>query len=150
MRSLFMICAVISAWTSSTLADSREPGAVRLLALSGNLFDTAIKMNDPLLAIAAAKLRKQVGVKPGNMVPDGGIAAPVEMVGWEEFLAAAADMAAGDPSMVGLIEDVAAESSRGRLESPAQVGGEIATGEKLIYRNVTFRGGDYAEVYVEG
>ncbi|MEM7190027.1 MAG: hypothetical protein AAF439_10495 [Pseudomonadota bacterium] len=150
MRSIFLTGLGLFACASVAFADDDAPSGVKLSALSGDLFNTAMQMSDPLLAIAAAKLRKQVAFTDSDLVPEGGEATPAEWTAWEEMLSVARDLAGGDPSILELAEDVAAEGARGRLESPAQVGGAIDTGEKLIYRNVTFEGGDYAEVYVEG
>ncbi|MEM6660970.1 MAG: hypothetical protein AAF666_02225 [Pseudomonadota bacterium] len=150
MRWFFRFGLAVCAFTSVAMGADRKPTGVELSALSGDLFEVAVRMHDPLLAIAAAKLRKRIDFTPGTLVPEGATPATAQWTEWTEMLETAKAMAGGDAALLDLVDDVAAESTRGRLESPARVGGEIATGEKLIYRDVTFQGGDYAEVYVEG
>lgn len=65
------------------------------------------------------------------------------------MLATARDLAAGDDMMLGLIEDVASETTKGVVSGPVYNNARIGGGQTDTYRAVPFEGGTYAEIYVE-
>lgn len=112
---------------------------VQTAKLSGQLYAAGLEAGDPLLLIAAAKLRKSVAFRGKGEVP----------LGWAAMLARAEDLAAGDDVLLGLIGDVRAESSKGVASGPMYQIGELASGGVDTFPRVGFAAGDYAEIYVE-
>jgi hypothetical protein len=68
---------------------------------------------------------------------------------WEEMLASAAGLAGEDETLMGLIEDAKAEATKGVASGPVYNIGSLGNGKGDTYPPIEFRGGEYAEVYVE-
>ncbi|NJM84157.1 MAG: hypothetical protein HC844_18440 [Tabrizicola sp.] len=130
-------------------ARAEVPSPVKTAELSGRLFATGVETQDPLLIIAAAKLRKTIAPAPVDRAAEGGQTADDSPLGWEEMLAAAEPLAEGDEALQGLISDVRAETTKGVASGPVYNIGSIGTGGRDTYPPIEFRGGEYAEVYVE-
>ncbi len=113
---------------------------VKTAELSAQLYAAGVAAADPLLQIAAAKLRKSVAFRG----PEGG--APL---GWQAMLASAEALAAGDAALLGLIGDVRAETVKGVASGPMYQIGTLASGGVDRFPSVGFAAGDYAEIYVE-
>lgn len=143
-------CAVLLVLPAS--AFSENIGPVKIIRMSGEVFTAAIESRDPLLMIAAAKLRKSAGLQAVDRNPDGGAYEAPEggILGWQQMLEAAATLSVGDPTLTGLIEDVLAESTKGVASGPVYSIVKIRSGGSDVYGSIRFVGGKYAEVYVEG
>lgn len=122
---------------------------VKTAELSGQLYAVGLETGDPLMILSAAKLRKQLGLKPIDRSADGVAAEEGSPITWEEMLGSAEDIADGNEVLMGLIADVRAESSKGAASGPVYSIAKIKNGGTDKYGAVEFVGGDYAEVYVE-
>lgn len=130
-------------------AQAEPQSPVKTAELSARLYAAGVEMGDPLLILSAAKLRKTLGLKPSGLLAEGAVADTEEPLGWEEMLASAKDLAAGNDVLLGLVEDVRAESSKGAAAGPVYNIGSLGNGGLDTYPVVEFLGGEYAEVYVE-
>jgi hypothetical protein len=128
---------------------SETPSPVKTAELSGRLFAAGVATEDPVLIIAAAKLRKSIAPVQGDRAATGGVEASDAPLTWEEMLAAATPLAEGDDVLLGLISDVEAEASKGVASGPVYNIGALDNGRDDTYPPIEFRGGEYAEVYVE-
>lgn len=122
---------------------------VKTAELSARLYATGVEMADPLLILSAAKLRKTLGLTAVERVAEGGVADTEAPLGWEDMLASAETLAEDDEALLGLIDDVRAESSKGVASGPVYNIGNLKNGGSDKYPAVEFIGGEYAEVYVE-
>lgn len=143
--ALSLACALGAA----PAAFAEAPSPVKTAELSARLFATGVEMQDPLLMLSAAKLRKTLNPAETSRAPDDGTPATDLPLGWEEMLAAAAPLAEGDDTLLGLIDDIRAESTKGVATGPVYNIGNIRNGKTDTYASVSFVGGEYAEVYVE-
>jgi hypothetical protein len=128
-------------------ADPLSP--VKTAELSARLYATGLELGDPLLLLSAAKLRKSLGLTASTRLPEGGMADTEEPLSWQDMLASATELAADDETLLGLIDDVQAESTKGVSSGPVYNIGNLKNGGKDAYPAVEFVGGEYAEVYVE-
>ena len=134
----------------SALPLAAEPlSPVKTAELSARLFDTGVQMGDPLLILSAAKLRKTLNLTETTRPATEGEAATDTPTGWQDMLAAAEPLAEGDDTLLGLIDDIRAETTKGVATGPVYNIGKIANGKTDIYGKVDFNGGEYAEIYVE-
>ncbi|WP_309664680.1 hypothetical protein [Tabrizicola sp.] len=145
-RSL-LATLLLSALPMAALAE--VPSPVKVAALSARLYAVGLEAQDPLLIIAAAKLRKTIAPTPTDRTATGGQTAIDAPLGWDEMLASAEPLATGDEAMLGLIEDVRAETNKGVASGPVYNIGALPNGSDDTYPPIEFRGGEYAEVYVE-
>lgn len=123
-----------------------ETSAMRQAQLSAELFALGSEAGDPLLILAAAKLRKGMSFSRDQSRSSGEGAGPLT---WEEMLDEARELAAGDETVLGLIEDAANESSKGVATGQVYSISTIRDGGTDTYDPLPFRAGEYAEVYVE-
>jgi hypothetical protein len=147
-----LLAALLTA--TLTLPAGAEVGAetaspVKVAELSARLYDAGLATGDPLLILSAAKLRKTLAPVAGNRVPVGGQPAEGAPLGWEEMLAAAETLAAGDDLLLGVINDIRVETTKGVASGPVYNIGSLSNGGGDTYPPIEFRGGEYAEVYVE-
>jgi hypothetical protein len=145
MRRLLALCVMslaLPAWAEG-------PSPVKVAELSARLYATGVEAGDPLLVLSAAKLRKTLAPVAGTRAAVDGVAGQGAPLGWEEMLAAAADLAAGDDVVLGLIEDARVETTKGVASGPVYNIGSLGNGKGDTYPPIEFRGGEYAEVYVE-
>jgi hypothetical protein len=147
LLALPLICAL----AAPAFADD-APRPVETLKLSANVYARGIAASDPLLILAAAKLRKSVAVTEKARVPTGGETGAEDgaFVTWDAMLDRAAMLAGGDEAMLGLIEDVRDENSKGVVDGPVYSIVSITAGHQDEYDALAFEGGRYAEIYVEG
>lgn len=122
---------------------------VQTAALSARLYAAGVEAADPVLMLAAARLRKTIAPEPIMRAAEGGESGTDAPLGWEAMAEAAADLAGDDPAILGLIDDLRAEGSKGVASGPVYNIGQLARGKTDTYRNIDFKGGEYAEVYVE-
>ena len=114
------------------------------------LYTIGLDQKQPLYILAAAKLRKSIALKRTGRAPAGGATASGAPLSWQDMLAAAAPLSQGDPMLVGLAEDIAAEGTKGVASGPVYSVVTIGAGASDKYPHLTFSGGQYAEIYVEG
>lgn len=133
-----------------TAAQAQAPSPVQTAALSARLFDVAQAQADPVLMLAAARLRKQINpAEDAARQATGGEAGEGAPLTWQEMAAAAEALAEGDDTVLGLIEDLRAETTKGVVSGPVYNIGQIGAGRSDTYPRVDFKGGEYAEVYIE-
>jgi hypothetical protein len=145
MRRLIALCVMslaLPAWAEG-------PSPVKLAELSARLYAAGTKAGDPLMVLSAAKLRKSLAPVAGDRLAVDGVAGDGAPLGWEEMLASAAALAEDDAVLLGLIEDAGTEMPRGVASGPVYNIGSLGNGKDDTYPPIAFRGGEYAEVYVE-
>ncbi|NTT84698.1 hypothetical protein [Tabrizicola fusiformis] len=143
----FLAAAFAAALAFPAGAEPLSP--VKTAQLSAALYATGVEMGDPLLILSAAKLRKTLNPAKGSLLAEGATPVDDAPLGWEEMLASAETLAEGDDTLLGLIDDVRAESSKGVSSGPVYNIGALGNGGNDTYPVVEFVGGEYAEVYVE-
>ena len=130
--------------------------AVETLALADQLALYGIRQNDPVAIIQAAKMKKGLpprvleakkasegkGTKGADKTSGNDLSA-------DALLARADGMAAGNPTLAGLIKDARATKSRGATRGPTAHRDTVLAGNTDVY-NVSFRGGEQAAVLVSG
>ncbi len=130
-------------------AAAETPSPVKTAELSARLFATGVEMADPLLILSAAKLRKTLAPTATDRAATDGAPASDAPLSWEDMLAEAEALSEGDDILLGLIDDVRAETTKGVSSGPVYNIGSIPNGKTDTYPMVDFIGGEYAEVYVE-
>lgn len=148
LRSLFLATALVAPTLLPVAARADDTRTLQTVRASRVLYDAGVAARDPLLILAAAKLRRSVGLVPGERTPDGGTPGG-SAIRWTDMLEAAREAAAGDELMQGLIEDVEAENSKGVTNGPVYNIASLGAKGSDTYRGVPFDGREYAEVYVE-
>lgn len=135
-------------------ADTTSRTAAQTAALSAELFLAGVEADDPILLIAAAKLRKGLQLKEVERVPDKDMDTPeideVGPIGWEDILDAAVAMAPEDDIITGLAEDIRSERDKGVRSGQVYSITAIRNGGTDTYPPMVYRGSEYADVYVEG
>lgn len=144
-RILLATCLV--ALAHPAMADSPSP--VKVAELSARLYATGLAAEDPLLVISAARLRKMLAPEPTDRAATDGTAGEGAPLSWEEMLASAESLAGDDPALLALIADLGEETTRGVASGPVYNIGSLTNGGDDTYPPITFRAGEYAEVYVE-
>lgn len=144
MRRFLLATALMTlpAWAET-------PSPVKVAELSARLYAAGMAAGDPLLILSAAKLRKELAPVAADRAAVDGIIGESAPLGWEEMLASAAELAAEDEALMGLIEDVTVEATKGVASGPVYNIGSLGNGKGDTYPPIEFRGGEYAEVYVE-
>jgi hypothetical protein len=145
MHRFLAVCLV----TVALPAWAEGPSPVKVAELSARLYAAGMEAGDPLLVLAAAKLRKTLAPVAGERAADSGLVGAGAPLGWEEMLASASELAAGDEVVLGLIEDASVEVNKGVASGPVYNIGSLGNGKGDTYPPIEFRGGEYAEVYVE-
>lgn len=146
MRRLLLAFS-LAALAHPALAEISSP--VKLAELSARLYAMGSTLGDPLLILSAARIRKEIAPEPTDRAAIGGTAAKGAPLTWEEMLATAEALAGDDPEIMGLIGDARDETTKGVASGPVYNIGSLAKGAGDTYPPITFRGGEYAEVYVE-
>ncbi len=153
------ICLSLGLFVGVTMASApalhAETGAsLKTAQMSASLFLTGVEQSDPILIMAAAKLRKSLNLSPTDRKPDQdgapGDVAPEAPLTWQQMLDAAEELAADDEALLGLIEDILVERSKGVATGQVYSISSIRAGGTDTYPPLPYTGGDYAEVYVEG
>ena len=147
MRLRPVACLMLALIAGPAVAEA--PSSVQIAALSAKSHALGLETADPLLLITAARLRKSLAFVAGDLVPAGKAAGTDAPLTWEAMLASAETLAAGDATLLGLIADVRAETSKGVAIGPFYNIGTLENGDSDTYPTIEFRGGEYAEVYVE-
>jgi hypothetical protein len=149
MRRLLAVCLVTVALPAWAPALADEPSPVKVAELSARAYAAGMAAGDPLLVLSAAKLRKGLAPVAGDRAAVGGTVGQGAPLGWEEMLASAAELAGDDPVVLALIEDAKVEAMKGVASGPVYNIGSLGNGRGDTYPPIEFRGGEYAEVYVE-
>lgn len=152
MRLFVTLClaTALSSGLSSAAAQAEPLSPVKTAELSARLYATGVELADPLLILSAAKLRKAINPTKGSLLPEGVTAAEDDSpLGWEEMLASAEALAEDDETLLGLIDDIRAETTKGVASGPVYNIGNLGNGGADTYPLVDFIGGEYAEIYVE-
>jgi hypothetical protein len=131
-------------------------GAVATLAMAQDLYTLGMANKDALTVLTAAKLAASVDVKEverkketkGDAVADqaDGVDAPVDAA---TMMASAKELAGEDEVLTGLIEDAAAEGSRGRIGGASETLSRLPAGQTDVWE-IPFYGDSYAELAVLG
>lgn len=146
MRRLLLVSCLASL-AFPALAETVSP--VRLAELSARLYATGVALEDPLLILSAARMRKEIAPEPTARAAVGGTPGEGTPLTWEEMLASAETLAGDDETVLGLIADARDETTKGVASGPVYNIGSLANGSDDTYPPIPFRGGEYAEVYVE-
>jgi hypothetical protein len=125
------------------------PSPVKVAELSARAYAVGMAAGDPLLVLSAAKMRKELALVPVERSAVGGMVGEGAPLSWQEMLASAEALAAGDEVLLGLIEDAKVEMDKGVASGPVYNIGSLGNGKGDTYPPIEFRGGEYAEVYVE-
>lgn len=149
MRRLIAVCVMSLALPAWVPAFAEGPSPVKVAELSARLYAAGIEAGDPLMVLSAAKLRKSLAPVAGDRAAVGGSVGEGAPLGWEEMLASAAELAGDDEIVLGLIEDAKVEVNKGVASGPVYNIGSLGNGKGDTYPPIEFRGGEYAEVYVE-
>lgn len=128
---------------------AEAPALLKQAEASRVTYDLGVEQRDPLLVIAAAKMRRGLSLEPTDRVAEGGEAGDEGLLDFGTMMSTARDFAAGDGMLIGLIEDVEAEASKGVTIGPVYNIARISGGRTDTYKAVPFDGGAYAEIYVE-
>lgn len=145
-----MILGAVAATTLAVSPLVAQPlSPIKTVELSARLFAAGEAAQDPILVLAAAKLRKQTKPAASDRAATQGEAGEGAPLGWEDMLARAESLAAGDEALLALIEDARAETTKGVVTGPVYNIGKLGGGKTDTYPRIDFKGGEYAEVYVE-
>lgn len=141
--------AALSLPASTVLAQATQ-SAIKRAEASRVVFDIGLEQRDALMVLAAAKLRSTLNLTPADRTPDGGTSDETgSVLNPEQMLQFAYDFAASDPLLLGVIEDAAAETTKGVTGGPVFNTATIAPKKTDTYSAVPFDAGAYAEIYVE-
>ncbi len=146
---IFRSVSTLTLGLALTTAALTTPAAAEMTSLqevdlSMQLFQRGVDQVNPLLILAAAEIRKGTTFAPATDA--AGDPVPLD---WTEMIAAARAFAADDPALLAMIEDVAAETSKGVTTGQIYSVSEIDDGGENVYDALPFDAGQYAEVYVE-
>ena len=111
----------------------------RVLRLSAELARAGIRAEDPLLLLAAARLRRSAPVNPDAGTPDRAL----------EWVAKAEFLGSDDPRIATLANDIRTELKKGRSAGPRVLEARLKAGERRSFSE-TFKAGWPAVVYIEG
>lgn len=139
-NAIAIACAAVL-FTGQVKAES----PIQLTEMSGRLFEQGIETLDPILMIAAAKIRKSLALEK-----DKATATDDQIVSWQDMLDTAIAAAPDDAQIAALVDDVRAESSKGVSTGQVYSITTLRGGGTDVYPALPYKGGDYAEVYVEG
>ncbi|KGM49021.1 hypothetical protein [Pseudooceanicola atlanticus] len=128
---------------------------VRNAELSARLYEAAVDLKDPMLAIAAARLRKSVLARRVDVEPVKDGPAPSDptydrLMSWQDMLDTARELAPGDEVIAKLAEDVKFAGTKGVTSGEVYSITTIRAGGTDSYPPMTYTGGEYADVYIEG
>jgi hypothetical protein len=134
------------------------PGPVMRLNMAQQLYRLGLEQTDPILMIAAARLAAGVSVEEAEDTrgADDEAAAEGEDLpeapDLQDMLAAGRDLAADDPILTALLEDVEVMDTRGRLRGATMVHGSLQPGEEKSWfgDETVFEGRADAEISVWG
>jgi hypothetical protein len=138
-------------------AASGQPAGVAQYDMAQGLYTISLANKDPLMALTAAKLAAGVEMtdveREGEQKLTEGVTeeadvadAPADVA---MMLASAREFAAGDETILGLIEDAEAEGARGRIGGASRQMSRLPAGAIDVWR-IPFYGNSYAEIGISG
>ncbi|WP_272008483.1 hypothetical protein [Roseovarius sp. ZX-A-9] len=136
--------------TPAAAGDTGAITPIKRLETSRVVYKAGLADQDPMMVIAAAKLRKSVPLAYRALAPEGGTADDADPLSAEAMLNVAAVLAEGDPVMEKLVNEVRFTDVKGVPGGPVYSSTAIAAAKDHKYPHVSFEGGAYAEIYVEG
>lgn len=116
-------------------------GPLEQAALSARLYAAGEAAGDAVLVAAAAQMRRQAGLQAG--LGDG---MPLD---WTDMLDRAEALAGGDAALQALVLDLRETADKGVASGPEYRLAALAAGASETLPPMEFRGGEYAEAYVE-
>ena len=122
---------------SALPAGADETGPLKTAELSARVHAAGLATGDPLILLTAAQLRKEAGLPPDLPLSADAILTEAEA------------LAAGDPALLALIGDIRADKAKGVASGPIYHFAALPAGEAETRAPMPFRGGEYAEAYVE-
>ena len=122
-----------------TLATPAAAGPLAQAELSARLYAEGIALQDPVAILAAARLRKAAGFAPDGALP----------MGWQAMLDQATLLAGDDPALQALIDDTAAETTKGVATGPVTRLDSLEPGATDRFPGLQITGNQRSEVYVE-
>ncbi len=143
--TLAALCLGLALAAQAATAQDATPPALDRAALAAGLYEHGLAEGDALMVLAAARLRRDAALP--DRTADGRAAA---LLTWQEMLAAARHLAGDDPALLALVDDAEAERDKGVRVGPAYVIARIAPGLGPDTLGYEFKGGEVADVYVEG
>lgn len=155
----FLPCLMKATALSLSLAATpliSQQTAAQTAALSAELYLAGVDADDPLLVLAAAKLRKGLVFEETERSPEKDMEPPEEEmgdvapIGWEDILKVAVAMAPEDEIITSLADDIRSERSKGVKSGQLYSITSIRDGGTDTYPPLVYRGSEYADVYVEG
>lgn len=146
--------------TNADMTATADAGPVAQLAMANELYAYGVAQDDALIVLTAAKIALSVDTKDADRTPEEtkpiegldvtetgeGVDAPVDAAA---MLAKAKELAAGNPAIMGLVEDVEAEGARGRIGGASKTLSRLPGGQTDLFK-VPFYGGSFAEIGVAG
>ena len=140
LQTRLPLLAALLSTALPALAEERKAAPLRQAAIAGALYAQAVAAGDALGALSAAHLRKGAGlVADGDALP-----------GWQAMLDHGRSLAGADAALLDLAADIEAEGARGVEIGPDYVIAQSLAGHSPVTTEYTYRGGQLAEVYVEG
>ena len=109
----FLVLGAVLALPAATVV-AAPLGALQIVRLSAELFAEGIARDDAVLMLAAARLRKPVEITLSDRTPGAVMASVHVPLGWQEMADQAAALAEDDDALLGLIDDLRAETPRAR------------------------------------
>ena len=105
------LCALTLGVLTSLPVSAQADNPVRNAELSARLFEAAVDLQDPFLAVAAARLRKSVLARRVDIEPQKDGPAPEDprydrLMSWQDMIATALQLAPNDPTIAKLAEDI--------------------------------------------
>ncbi|PJE29697.1 hypothetical protein SAMN06297129_2911 [Pseudooceanicola antarcticus] len=149
------LCALALAALAGAAAPAQGQSVIRNAELSARLFEAAEELRDPMLAVAAARLRKsvlamQIVRTPSRQGPAPvGVVPQTRLLSWQQMLARALEMSDGNETIARLADDVRFAGTKGVASGQVYSISTIAGSGRDSYPPLEYVGGDYAEVYVE-
>lgn len=150
-----VLCAVSLLALAGLATPAGAQSVIRNAELSARLFEAAEELQDPMLAVAAARLRKSVLAMQVSRQPRKEGPAPVgvepqeRLLSWQQMLTRAMEMSDGSETIARLADDVKFAGTKGVASGQVYSISTIGGSGKDTYPPLKYIGGDYAEVYVE-
>lgn len=144
------LAATLATCLAAPAAPAEPLTPVQTAALSARLYEAGRAQGDAILVLAAARLRKQLApAETTGRAAEGGEPGSDAPLTWQDMADTAADLAADDDTILGLIDDLRAEGTKGVVSGPVYNIGSLGARKTDTYARIDFKGGEYAEVYVE-
>lgn len=141
--------ALIALLALPATAQARDLTPVDRAQLSAQMHAAALAERDPVMMAAAASLRRRIDLQE---IARDGLDADMDAPppkDWTEMLDRAREMAGDDIALLAVIDDIAAQGTRGVISGPVYSRASIRSGGTNRYPGLDFEGGEFAQVYLE-